>query len=142
VIRVILILMLMFCGPVCAAGNEHECLALNIYHEAKGESVDGMIAVAAVTVNRRNNPSFPKKICDVVYQPGQFSWVGNSRHPRRDSAEMKLSRAIAVEYLDGGLADPTNGALFFHAKYVKPNWRMKRTAVIGNHVFYALIESE
>ena len=27
-------------------------------------------------------------------------------------------------------------ALFFHARYVSPKWRLKRVASIGNHIFY------
>ncbi|HIE75488.1 MAG TPA: cell wall hydrolase, partial [Gammaproteobacteria bacterium] len=51
------------------------CLALNIYHEARGESHDGQVAVAAVTLNRMQSASYPDTVCGVVWQPHQFSWT-------------------------------------------------------------------
>src|SRR5882672_3747420 len=44
------------------------CLALTIYHEARGEPELGKFAVAHVVVNRAHDPRFPRRICDVVYQ--------------------------------------------------------------------------
>ena len=38
-----------------ASGQELGCLAMNIYHEARGEPEMGKLAVAAVTMNRVNN---------------------------------------------------------------------------------------
>ena len=55
--------------------EQHECLALNVYHEARGEVIEGQIAVAHVTLNRVNHSYFPETICDVVYQNRQFSWT-------------------------------------------------------------------
>ena len=46
--------------------QEFECLALNVYFEARGEPMTGKYAVAAVTLNRVVNPSFPGSICQVV----------------------------------------------------------------------------
>ena len=58
-----------------------QCLALNVYWEARSEPMQGQLAVAAVTLNRVNDPRFPDDICDVVRQGGevrkhrcQFSW--------------------------------------------------------------------
>ena len=52
-----------------------ECLALNVYYEARGESLAGQYAVAEVTMNRKSALGFPKTLCDVVYQKGAFSWT-------------------------------------------------------------------
>ena len=61
------------------------CLALNIYHEARDESHDGQVAVAAVTLNRMQSASYPDTICGVVWQPHQFSWTRQQvRHKHRD----------------------------------------------------------
>ena len=60
---------------VVSKATEIDCLARNIYHEARGESLQGQIAVAAVTVNRVLTKGYPSSICQVVYQPYQFSWV-------------------------------------------------------------------
>ena len=60
--------------------GEAHCLAKNIYFEAGNQPLAGRIAVAQVTINRRNHSMFPNTICEVVYQGGetrnksQFSW--------------------------------------------------------------------
>ena len=45
-----------------------ECLARNIYYEAKGEPFEGKVAVAQVTINRMESGLFPNDLCKVVYQ--------------------------------------------------------------------------
>ena len=44
------------------------CMALNLYHEAKGEPRQGQIAVAHVVMNRMNDPNFPETVCGVIKQ--------------------------------------------------------------------------
>lgn len=120
--------------------KEIDCLARNIYHEARGESINGQIAVAAVTVNRLLTRGFPTSICQVVYQPNQFSWVKLLKnHTPKDKARYELAHSIASSYVKGQLKDPTKGSLFYHAHYVLPKWAKKvtKTVTIGNHVFYA-----
>lgn len=124
--------------------KEINCIAKNIYFEARGEGVKGMTAVAQVTKNRVNYENFPSTYCKVVYQPGQFSWVGQ-RKQKLDvkDDEWKQAKEIArlIYYMDLPV-DPTNGALYYHTTKVKPYWSkdkdFKRTKKIGNHVFYKL----
>ena len=66
-----------------ATENQLECMALNIYHEARGEEPLGQVAVAQVVMNRVQHDWFPDTICDVVYQGSQFSWT----HMRRDHTQ-------------------------------------------------------
>jgi spore germination cell wall hydrolase CwlJ-like protein len=122
-----------------------ECLALNIYHEARSESEAGQMAVAAVTLNRVRSETFPDLVCDVVQQGGehrnrcQFSWWCDGKSDRPTETEAwKRARRIARRSLRGLAPDPTDGALYYHATYVKPRWTrtFERTARIGNHVFY------
>ena len=47
------------------------CLALNVFHEARGEFIPGQYAVALVTLNRAEHD--PAKVCDVVFKRHQFS---------------------------------------------------------------------
>src|SRR5690606_18131200 len=54
--------------------REDECLAGTVYFEAKGESLDGQLAVAEVVLNRAGSGRFPTSICSVVFQPSQFSF--------------------------------------------------------------------
>ena len=34
------------------------------------------------------------------------------------------------------LKDITKGALYYHADYVNPRWKLEKTTVIGRHIFY------
>lgn len=129
--------------------QEIECLALTIYFEARGEPDEGKIAVGHVVMNRASNPLFPSEVCQVVQQSSekypllcQFSWWcdGRSDQPR-DSQSWEKSKAFArLVYWHYSL-DPTNGALWYHAEYVKPKWRrnLARGPKIGQHIFYKMV---
>ena len=54
------------------------CLALAVYHEARGEPLIGQKAVAEVVMNRVASDRFPDTICGVVMQPKQFSFVSTN----------------------------------------------------------------
>ena len=123
-----------------------DCLALNIYHEARGEPLDGRVAVAQVVMNRVGDAEFPGQVCEVVRQGGerprdrcQFSWWCDGRGDRPDDlAAWTGSKDLARRILAGSVDDPTGGALWYHADHVAPNWDMDiiRQAKIGRHVFY------
>ena len=124
------------------------CLALNVYHEARGEPMAGQYAVAEVTMNRVASRRYPNTVCEVVYQQnwdrlrgryvGAFSWTELEVKARLNGkAWRRASRAAEAVYY--GRAAPTvNGALFYHAQYIKPSWakRKKSVARIGKHIFY------
>lgn len=122
------------------------CLALNIYHEARGEPLEGKIAVAQVVLNRVDHVRFPDEICAVIKDGGewprgfcQFSWWcdGQSDAPGESKA-WDESLGLAGEILHGTHADPTRGALWYHALSVAPAWRrdFDQTGRIGDHIFY------
>lgn len=116
-----------------------ECLAKNIYHEARGESLAGKIAVAQVTVNRVHSRQFQNTICSVVYAPSQFSWTLDKRKRVRDQQAWQASVSIARAVLTQAVRLPHFPALYFHTPQVNPRWnRDKRVlARIGNHIFYS-----
>ncbi len=122
------------------------CLAHNIYNEARGEPLQGKIAVAHVVMNRVAAERFPGQICAVVQQGGerrryrcQFSWWcdGRSDQPRNPVA-WDAARLVAGFIYTGLTEDPTRGALWYHAEYVAPYWReaFHRGPQIGRHIFY------
>jgi len=141
------------------------CLASNIYFEARGEPVDGQVAVAFVTLNRVASQDFPDNICDVVKQKRRVESIGNTRvvcqfswycetNPKRQYYNMLLTNdtsslynvileiAIHVYANREKLTDPTDGSLFYHADYVRPNWKnLDRHVVIGRHIFYRTKET-
>lgn len=123
-----------------------ECLALNIYFEARNEPTEGKLAVGHVVLNRVADRRYPDKICKVVKQGGvkrrgkcQFSWYcdGLSDRPRNTRA-WKESQVLARVVFWGYSEDPSNGALWYHADYVSPYWRrsMEEGPKIGRHLFY------
>ncbi len=126
------------------------CMALNIYMEARGESLMGQIAVAEVTMNRADHN--PQNVCKVVVKSDQFSWTKHRLYEHRhhyylrhkylprEKAAWKLAQAVAYFTLKGLTPDPTHGARFYHANYVNPRWDndMRLVTVIGRHEFYAM----
>ena len=122
-----------------AGSRELECLATGIYFEAKGEPLPGQLAVGKVIANRAESGGrFPGTYCGVLFQRGQFSFVHGRSLPSVPRSSKQWQTAVAVaKIVDQDLKESSVGdALFFHARYVSPGWRMKRVASIGNHVFY------
>ena len=113
------------------------CGAQNIYHESRGESSWGQIAVANVVKNRVASEHYPNTICEVVWQPKQFSWThdGKSDEPKDRPAFVK---AVWLHLIANMKNDITVGALNFYAhKKVTPSWAAEKEVVllIGNHTF-------
>lgn len=125
------------------AKKQIDCLADNIYHEAGYEPDQGKVAVALVTLNRVQDPRYPKDICSVVKQKVnytcQFTWFCQDKSTNREKTAYEQSRDVALHVYANyeKIKDFTNGALFYHADYVNPHWRgLERTTVIGRHIFY------
>ena len=119
--------------------TELDCLATGIYFEAKSEPLAGQLAVGQVIANRaQSRGRFPPSYCGVLFQRGQFSFVHGHSLPAVNHNNKQWQTAVAMaKIVDQGLKDSIVGnALFFHARYVSPGWRMKRVAAIGNHIFY------
>lgn len=122
---------------------EWECMTQALYFEARGESLEGQIAVAEVILNRVDSSLYPRTVCGVVKQRGgggcQFSYVCDGRADRMREAEAAdLAGRIARAMLDGAPRTLTDGAMYFHTRAVRPGWskRFDRTAAIGAHLFY------
>lgn len=123
------------------------CMALNIYREAGYEPVNGRIAVGQVTMNRVNHPDFPNTVCEVVYQKTflmsrvicQFSWYCDATHynrpvnPRAYAESYEIAKKVILEDLK---LEKLDEALFYHADYVNPRWKLKKIDQIGTHIFY------
>lgn len=126
--------------------RELHCLALNIYHEARGEPLTGQRAVGHVVMNRVSSGQFPDTICGVVQQGianklyrCQFTWwCDEFSDMPRDSGAWINSIALAYQVYVGHSKDPTGGALWYHADYVSPWWGrvLKANRKIGIHIFY------
>ena len=141
------------------------CLAENIYYESKSEDIRGQYAVGSVTLNRVNDPRFPKTVCDVVRQANihrvtkklvcAFSWYCENDKKgkeipirnkdgtinQRVADQFQAASIVAIQILSGNVDDNTNGATHFHNPYTSnPAWKyeMKKTMRVGNHDFYRM----
>ena len=127
---------------------ELQCLAENVYFEARGEPLAGQYAVAEVTLNRTRARNFPRTICAVVHQarwdPGRqrlvadFSWTERGALYPEEGPAWKQALAVASAVYDDLHPPLVPDALFYHALSVRPEWSRNRRAVarIGNHLFY------
>ena len=124
-------------APSNAQATEFKCMLNNIYHEARGEGVEGMQAVALVTLNRAKQQD--KTVCEVVYQRKQFSWTNTAKGRNKPiTGNIDTVHAVASQAIAGVLTDFTSGATHYHTKRVKPVWRraLDEVVVINNHIFY------
>ena len=125
--------------------RERRCLATAIYFEARGEPLQGQIAVGQVIMNRVRSPNFPETICGVVYQgqmaPGcQFSFAcdGKTDTPKNDK-HWTLARKLAKQITSGeAWLSEIGYSTFYHADYVSPYWKstMNKIDSVGRHIFY------
>jgi len=130
-----------------------ECLAKNLYFEARNQSDAGGIAVSHVVLNRVASSRYPNNVCDVVTQAKrnsagrlirhkcQFSWYcdGLSDWPKEREAwghAQSLARQAYLLHSNG--FDITDGSLFYHTKAVNPRWNRNMTPVmvIDDHIFW------
>ncbi len=128
--------------PESIPGQELGCLAMNIYHEARGEPVKGKLAVAAVTMNRVKAKYYPDTVCEVVWQRKQFSWTGLKLkyHTVKDTVAWSNAIKIAQQFIDGGNWPGVGKATHYHSIAVSPSWKddNQLVAQVGNHLFYTL----
>jgi len=133
--------------------EQRQCIALNIYHESRSESLLAQRAVAYVTLNRVQSERYPETPCEVIYQARlddngnpirnqcQFSWFCDGRSDEVSNQEAwaiaeRMATEVMREY--GRAFDPTEGATMYHATYVNPYWAddYDRTVQIDSHIFY------
>lgn len=130
--------------------DEIHCLALALYFEARGEPDSGRLAVAHVVMNRVADSAFPDTVCGVVREGGQeiryrcqftFWCDGNSTEPNNQDVWRELKGIARIVYW-GASEDPTDGALWYHASYVAPEWRTRfeQGPQIGEHIFYRPVQ--
>lgn len=99
-------------GGVCTRGDSDsmKCMMCVVAFEGRIESYEGMKAVGQVVMTRLQNPKYPKTICAVVHQSGQFVALNRSRQlPGGEDLE-RIRRAAAAA-ISGG----ANGFLGFRS---------------------------
>lgn len=141
-----------------ATRAEIDCIATNIYFEARNQKLKGRLAVGLVTMARVDDPAFPNTACGVVQEKKrrkdngkivcQFSWWCTAKL-RTKAINQRFTEAEREVYEDirdlatwiyhnySYIEDITYGATFYHATYVRPKWRnVKKTVRIEDHIFY------
>ena len=123
-------------GDADSAGDSDiHCLATAVYFEARGEPMEGQLAVAQTILNRVQSGRYAPTVCGVINQPKQFSY-DRTRAPSAGN-DWETAQAIAKIAAGDMWREVAPNALSFHAKRVAPNWAGKtRVATIGNHIFY------
>lgn len=136
--------------------NGKLCLACNIYHEARGESLSDQIMVGHSTMARVKDEHYPNEICAVVWQPWQYSWTndGNSdvvtepevwREIIKSVSELVLmhwnddSFVIAPE--DVNISD-LEDVKWYHNDTVNPDWTARADIVWDSsaHTYYKNVQ--
>jgi N-acetylmuramoyl-L-alanine amidase len=113
--------------------KEIELLARAVYSEARGEQFEGQVAVAAVIINRIEDPDFPNDVAGVIFQPMAFTAVADGQfwlEPNR------VAYWAVEEALQG--RDPSQGALYYYNPVTATSWWIfTRSTItrIGRHVF-------
>ena len=120
--------------------DEANCIAVAVYHEARGESLEGQMAVAQVIKNRAMSGKYPSDWCGVVKQPWQFSFVRHGQFPSVAVNSEAWRKAVGITRLAVANAVPSvpKDCLWYHANYVAPRWsnNLQRVEQIGAHIFY------
>lgn len=113
------------------------CLALNVYHEARGASTEAQFNTAQVVMNRVASDQFPDTVCEVIHQHNQFSWYWDGRPDDIVRIEpWERAKIIAEVMLDGNPVDLTHGALYYHTLAIDPGWPYLEVYRDDAHIFY------
>lgn len=121
-------------GSANCKSNDCKHIAEAVYHEARGEGKQGMIAVANVIMNRTKSMNI--SAASVVQQPKQFSYRGKRNLSFSDKKSYDLACSIANDAVNKRLKDNTNGATYFRSGGGSWGKSIKHTVTIGSHRFF------
>lgn len=121
--------------------QDFQCLARNIYHEARGEPRVGKLAVAQITLNRVQAGAWGASVCQVVYAPAQFSWTGqpSKRRAKPQGPDWDESVRVAQAFLAGERVRRLEASTHFHSQSIRPpGWtrQMRLAQQVGQHIFF------
>jgi hypothetical protein len=140
-IRRLIVVRLRLADPRARPTVLHQasCLAYAVYFEAQGEARLGQLAVAQVVLNRLRDPDYPKTICTVIGDHGQFPWTTGDL-TIRDMPRFRIAWSVALHVMAGIFTDPTGGATHFYApaRVRAPAWATADAylTTIGGHRFF------
>ncbi len=128
--------------PMVAWASYHETdlywLSRIISAEARGESLEGQIAVGNVVLNRKRHPSYPNTVYGVIFDRKhgtQFSPVSYGTIYNTPAASSVIAAKICLE----GYSISDTALFFMNPRISTSNWISKNRPyafTIGNHDFY------
>lgn len=113
--------------------TEMQLLAQLVYSEARGESYQGQVAVAAVALNRIQSNDFPDSLKSVIFEPFAFTAINDGQFWLTPNETAYKAAWDAVRGWD-----PSKGALFyFNPDTATSGWIWTRPQIkkIGKHIF-------
>lgn len=120
-----------------------ECLSVNAYHEARGESdVANLMIMAVVEQRVRDTRHKAITICEAVFHPYAFSWTSGGRSDKiRDKKQYYRLYKLSEKFLMNkdlfvNMAEQSD---HYHKVGHKTNWNYRVLDYIGrvdDHVFY------
>lgn len=148
--------LIAFLAPLA----DEAILGLTLFGEARGEPIEGIIAVGHVIRNRSKDSKkrWPDSLRGVCLQKHQFScWAeggGKANHDAviaaaqsllvKDAPSELLEQCawVALGIANGALLDNSKGANHYHTIQMRPrpSWAQAHVPVLqkGNHVFYRM----
>lgn len=132
--------------------DEQRCIRQAIYHEARNQKLDGMLAVASVIINRKQSKHYPNTYCEVIEQRLQFSYVDQfkkrGKSPKINVKKLaagdlhayRIANQLAIEIINGQFTGVLPKEIMWYARHeIKNYWTTKMVPKkqIGDHVFYA-----
>lgn len=131
--------------------RDRYCMQKNVYHEARGEALAHQKDIVWVTLNRVDLEHYPDNVCEVVWQPSQYSWtITNSNEiphfpdPIEEQAWYTAGKIVDEVFIQYRLyyPDPTHGADHYHADHIMPHWAdpSRITKTSGSHIMYSLYD--
>ncbi len=114
-------------------------LAVNAYHEARGEPFSGQKAVCHVVLNRASLRK--QTVKEVILAPFQFSWHNGGIFPPIDDypSFCRAFHAAEIAFKEHRRGDFFGGADHYFADYIAPpSWSkgMRQVTKIGHHIFF------
>ena len=127
--------------------KEKQCLTAALFHEARGEGLQGIKAVASVIENRKHSKEYPSTYCKIIKQYKQFSFVQQGRPLHNLEQQVKPSEIevlalvarLAEQMLQGRFKSVLPARVLHYTTHAVSNaWtrKMQVVAKVGNHRFY------
>jgi len=126
--------------------DEVEVIASTLYHEARGEGIEGMNAVASVIYNRAHQPRWKKLgLAGVCLQKKQFSCHNKgflSAKPKTvaDKKAYEYCKELANKMVNGSFKSTVGNANHYCTLKCNVYWKsqLKNTTIVKNHIFGSL----